>query len=170
MQPGPYDRLPADPAAALFVYGTLLFPGILVALIGRMPGSTPGTVAGWRAAALPGRAHPGLVPAPRLPDDDVASCADTQRKITTVNAAGRLLTGLTPREWRVIDAFENGGYHLTAVTLVDGRRGWTYTWAGDITPLPEDWSVERFAADHLADYIAHCTAWRHRYAAVDQLG
>jgi hypothetical protein len=140
---GRHDRLPADPAAALFVYGTLLFPGILVSLIGRVPGSTPGTLAGWRAAALPGRAYPGLV-----------------RAGEAASAEGRLLTGLTAAEWRVIDAFEDGGYDLTPVTIADGRPGWAYTWTGAAAPLPEDWSAERFATEHLAEYVARCTTWR----------
>jgi hypothetical protein len=145
---GWHDRLPPDPAAALFVYGTLRFPGILVSLIGRVPGNTPGRLAGWRAAALPGLAYPGLVPA------GAAACAD-----------GLLLTGLTAAEWRVIDAFEDGGYNLTPVTLVDGRPGWAYTWADAAAQLPEDWSAERFAAEHLAEYVARCAAWRRHYAS-----
>jgi gamma-glutamylcyclotransferase (GGCT)/AIG2-like uncharacterized protein YtfP len=135
------DRLAVNPEA-LFVYGTLMFPGILVALIGRVPDSTPATVTGWRVAALPERSYPGLVPAVRA------------------TAEGRLLTGLTPGEWRVIDTFENGGYDLTRVALVDGRRAWTYTWKDDIAPLPHDWSPDRFAAEHLAGYVERLTAWR----------
>lgn len=141
MESAPRDRLAVRPDA-LFAYGTLMFPGILVALIGRVPDSTPATLAGWRAAALPERTYPGLVPAVRT------------------TAAGRLLTGLTPAEWEIIDTFEGGGYDLTPVTLVDGRSGWTYTWADDIAPLPYDWSAERFAAEHLAGYVARLAARR----------
>jgi gamma-glutamylcyclotransferase (GGCT)/AIG2-like uncharacterized protein YtfP len=140
---GEQDRLSVDPEA-LFVYGTLLFPEILVALIGRVPDRSPGRIAGWRAAALPGVAYPGLVPGPAA-------------------VSGRLLTGLKPQEWRVIDAFENGGYDLTMLTLVDGRHGWTYTCARDVEALPEDWSADAFAAGHLAAYVEGCTAWRRRY-------
>ncbi|WP_250292550.1 gamma-glutamylcyclotransferase, partial [Frankia sp. CiP1_Cm_nod1] len=45
----------------LFVYGTLCFPEVARALLGRLPCSRPAAAAGWRAAALPGRAYPGLV-------------------------------------------------------------------------------------------------------------
>jgi hypothetical protein len=129
------------------VYGTLLFPGIVRALIGRDPPRTAGVVAGWRAAALPGRAHPGLV------------------RAGGATVGGHLLAGLTPAEGQVIDAFENGGYDLTELTLVDGRRAWAYTSAEDVTTLPEDWSAEEFAARHLAGYVAHCTEWRRRHEA-----
>ncbi|WP_445548822.1 gamma-glutamylcyclotransferase, partial [Frankia sp. CiP1_Cm_nod2] len=46
----------------LFVYGTLCFPEVARALLGRLPCSRPAAAAGWRAAALPGRAYPGPVP------------------------------------------------------------------------------------------------------------
>jgi gamma-glutamyl AIG2-like cyclotransferase len=107
-----------------------------------VPERTEASVAGWRAAALPGRAYPGLVPAAGAATD------------------GLLLTGLTPQEWRIIDAFENGGYDLTEVALVGGRRGWAYTWAEDIAPLSDDWSAGDFAARHLADWVTGCAAWR----------
>lgn len=136
---------PARWPESLFVYGTLLFPDLVRALIGRVPDRTTAAVAGWRAAALPGRAYPGLV------------------RAAGATARGLVLTGLTAAEWQVIDAFEDGGYDLTELELVDGRRGWAYTWADDIAPLPEDWSAEEFAARHLADYVARCARWRHRH-------
>lgn len=138
---------PARWPDSLFVYGTLLFPDVVRALIGRVPERTEASVAGWRAAALPGRAYPGLVPAPGAA------------------AGGLVLARLTPEEWQVIHAFENG-YDLSEVALVDGRRGWAYTWAEDIAPLPADWSADEFAANHLAEWVAGCAVWRrHRESA-----
>jgi gamma-glutamylcyclotransferase (GGCT)/AIG2-like uncharacterized protein YtfP len=127
-------RVLAGPSA-LFVYGTLLFADVLRALIGRVPDGTPAAAPGWRAAALPGHPYPGLV------------------RAEGAVVAGRLLTGLRPAEWRVIDAFENGGYDLTGLTLTDGRHCWAYTWAHDVAPRPDDWSAEEFAARHLAVYV-----------------
>lgn len=145
------DRLAVRPEA-LFVYGTLLFPDVLVALVDRVPDRTPATAAGWRAAALLGHAYPGLVTA--------AGCT----------ADGLLLTGLTLREWRVIDTFENGGYDLTELTLADGRRAWTYACTQDVVALPDDWSAERFAAHHLAEFVDRCQAWRRDFEAADRTG
>jgi hypothetical protein len=89
--------------------------------------------------------YPGLVPA------------------AGATADGQLLTGLTPGEWRIIDAFEDGGYDLTELILTDGRPGWAYTLAKDSAALPSDWSPGEFAARHLAAYIERCAGWRHRH-------
>jgi gamma-glutamylcyclotransferase (GGCT)/AIG2-like uncharacterized protein YtfP len=134
---------------ALFVYGTLWFPDIVHAILGRVPDRAAGAVAGWRAATLSGRTYPGLV------------------RADGATVRGGLLTGLSAAEWQVIDAFENGEYDLTELSLLDGRRASAYTWvhsfAADATPLPEDWSAEEFAARHLAGYVAHCTEWRRHH-------
>jgi hypothetical protein len=86
---------------------------------------------------------------------------------------------LTAAEWRVIDAFENGGYDLTEVALVDGRLAWAYTWAytwahtgaytwaDDVAPLPEDWPADDFAARHLAAYVAQCAVWRRHHESAE---
>ena len=52
---GRTDRLSVAPEA-LFVYGSLLIPEVLQALLGRVPDRTAG---GWRVAALAGRRYPG---------------------------------------------------------------------------------------------------------------
>lgn len=119
----------------LFVYGTLRFPQVLEALLGRVPESRPGAAAGWRTAALAGRVYPGLVQA-----------ADA-------TAAGLLLTGVTPEERERLDEFEGPGYALRPVPTTDGGHAWAYVWrGGDV--LEEDWDAEEFAAHHLAAYAA----------------
>ncbi|WP_084522446.1 gamma-glutamylcyclotransferase family protein [Nocardia inohanensis] len=128
---------------ALFVYGTLQFPKVLVELLGRAPDLTPAVLPGRRAAALPGRAYPGLVSA------------------SSGSTAGFLLTGLTAGEWRVLDAFEDDEYDLIPVSVHAGDRevyAWTYSWIAEV--LPEDWSAVAFAADHLPRYAEKCAAWR----------
>jgi gamma-glutamylcyclotransferase (GGCT)/AIG2-like uncharacterized protein YtfP len=140
---GREERLPAAPGA-LFAYGTLRFPDVLVALLGRVPDHTPGIVEGWRVAALPGRSYPVLVPG------DGA-------------AGGVLITGLTAEEWRVIDAYEDDFYHLRRLTLVDGRQGWAYLTEDRRIGLPADWSPNDFTSRHLAAFVGDCTGWRRRY-------
>lgn len=142
---GRLSRLGADPAA-LFAYGTLQFPEVLLALLDRVPEHTPGALAGWRAAALPGLIYPGLVPAAQ-----------------TVH--GVLLTGLTAAEWRVVDAYEDDRYGLEPMTLTDGRRGWAYLYDRSAAALPQDWSAREFAGRHLAAFAERCRAWRDRYVA-----
>lgn len=127
--------------SALFVYGTLQFPEVLTALIGRVPDHTPGTVYGWRIAALPGRVYPGLVKGP-------------------YSAPGFLITGLSEAEWRILDAFEDDFYDLTELTLTDGRTGWCYTCPDDHPVSDQDWAPADFAAAHLDRYTRATATWR----------
>ncbi|MTE13632.1 gamma-glutamylcyclotransferase family protein [Nocardia aurantiaca] len=120
----------------LFVYGTLQFGSVLTALIGREPAMEPARSIGRRAAALPGRAYPGLVTA-----------ADSM-------ADGFLLTGLTAEEWRVLDAFEDDEYDLLPVSVQVGERteyAWTYAWTAEVEE--HDWSAAVFASEHLPRYL-----------------
>ena len=126
--------------APLFVYGTLLFPEILRALIGRVPESTGAEAAGWRAAALRGRRYPGLVPG-------------------AARARGRLISGLNDAERRIIDDFEDGGYELRDLALTDGSRAAAYVWTSDDV-LPTDWDAAAFAASDLARYVERLTSAR----------
>jgi gamma-glutamylcyclotransferase (GGCT)/AIG2-like uncharacterized protein YtfP len=124
----------------LFVYGTLLFPEVLEALLHRVPAREPATAIGWRVAALPGRPYPGLVPR------------------RGAAASGLVLSGLDRAEGRLLDAYEDSDYRLTEITLADGRRCPSYVW--DRAALAHDWNRDGFAVDHLADYVAHCVRWR----------
>jgi gamma-glutamylcyclotransferase (GGCT)/AIG2-like uncharacterized protein YtfP len=133
-------RLPEVPGE-LFAYGTLRFPEVLTALLGRVPYHEPATVAGWRVAALSGRVYPVLVPGPGTAD-------------------GVLITGLSAGEWRLIDAYEDDFYLLERLTLVDGRQGWAYLTRDHRACLPGDWSPGDFAARHLAAFARRCEDWR----------
>jgi hypothetical protein len=124
----------------LFVYGTLLFPEVLAALLGRVPVRTPAVATGWRVAALPGRVYPGLVPA------------------ENGRANGLVISGLTRAEGRILDAYEDADYQLTVITLADGRSCPTYVWRTDV--LAHDWNPHGFAVEHLARYVEHCARWR----------
>jgi gamma-glutamylcyclotransferase (GGCT)/AIG2-like uncharacterized protein YtfP len=135
--------LPAEPAA-LFAYGTLRFPDVLRALLGRVPEHSPAIAEGWRIAALDGRIYPVLVPGPGA-------------------AGGVLITGLTAGEWRVIDAYEDEFYALERLTLVDGRRGWAYLTRDATAALPADWSPGDFSTRHLDDFAGRCLAWRRAH-------
>ncbi|MEV7090163.1 gamma-glutamylcyclotransferase family protein [Streptomyces sp. NPDC093085] len=129
-------RLPAD-AALLFAYGTLRFGAVLDALLGRIPHRVPAVAPGWRAASLEGRVYPGLVAAPGSA------------------APGVLLTGLSRREWAVLDAFEDDRYDVREVSLTSGRSGLAYVWRGGEV-RDETWDAERFRARHLEAYAARC--------------
>ncbi|WKX68886.1 gamma-glutamylcyclotransferase family protein [Streptomyces sp. XD-27] len=124
---------------ALFAYGSLQFPEVLTALLGRVPQQRAASAPGWRAAALARRDYPGLVPA------------------EGETAPGLLLTGLTPDEWRILDAFEDDEYELRRLPLSDGRWAWSYLWrGGDV--LPRTWDAAEFRATRLAAFLARHTA------------
>lgn len=129
---------------ALFAYGTLRFPEVLHALLQRVPSRSPAAAAGWRVVSLARRVYPALVPGPGV-------------------AWGCLITDLTVEEWQLLDTFEDGVYRLQRVPLVDGRQGWAYICEGTAQATAEGWSLERFAARHLAAYVASCLAWRRQY-------
>ncbi|MDI6407979.1 gamma-glutamylcyclotransferase [Streptomyces albus] len=136
----PADRLaPVDTAAdALFVYGTLRFRRILTALLGHVPPGTPATADGWRTAALRGRPYPGLVAAPGA------------------TAHGLVLTGLGPRTWQILDAFEDDAYVLRPLTVepAPAHRGrtWAYLWDDPAQVCPGDWEADVFAGELLDAY------------------
>lgn len=133
----------------LFVYGTLRSPDVLVALIDRMPDHEPARVHGWRAAALPERVYPALVPEAGRTTD------------------GLLLTGLTAGEWLVLDAYEGPGYELRRLGLDGGRQGWTYVCGPDVPVLDHDWSYDLFEARHRAWFVADCAGWRRSRPSSD---
>jgi gamma-glutamylcyclotransferase (GGCT)/AIG2-like uncharacterized protein YtfP len=124
----------------LFVYGTLQFPEVLRALLGRTPDSSPITLDGWRAAALARRPYPGLVPA-------------------NATVPGILLTGLRADELAVLDEYESGPYDLRELWLTDGRAAWSYVWTDASCVLAADWSADEFAAEHLSGFVLRVSAW-----------
>lgn len=130
-------------AGVLFVYGTLQFPPVLGAVIGRVPAMAPATLSGWRAAALPGRVYPGLVP-------------DGSGK----RAVGQVLSGLTAEDWARLDHFEGEAYDRRELQVDGGGRVWAYVWQDVAGVADHDWDPARFAARHLGDYVIGCAEWR----------
>jgi gamma-glutamylcyclotransferase (GGCT)/AIG2-like uncharacterized protein YtfP len=125
----------------LFAYGTLQFPLVLQALLGRVPVLEEAVLPGWRAAALPGRIYPGLVPGGG-------------------RARGQLILGLTAGEWAVLDDFEGPGYARRSVVLENGRSAWVYVWLDVDDVEPFDWDAARFAREALPGYLAASRRWR----------
>lgn len=122
-----------------------MFPEVLRVLLGRVPDRTPATVESWRAAALPGRVYPALVPSGSRTD-------------------GVLLSGVSERDWRILDAYEDDLYDLVRLPLVGGGHAWTYVAPTGAVALDEDWSAVEFEA-HLTPYTAACRSWRANHRA-----
>jgi len=138
------DRFASLGVMPLFTYGTLLFPEVLRALIGRAPQSRIASAEGWRVAALKNRTYPGLVAAP----GEIAH--------------GRLLTGLSADEWRLLDNFEDRRYELRQMTLLGGQSSLAYVWVDDAETCSNTWDVQSFALNHLPAYVERCAA-RHSH-------
>lgn len=66
-----------------------------------------------------------------------------------------LLTGMSEREWKIPDAFEDDRYELRLLDLVCGSAAWAYTWPyGEVQA--EDWDTREFQNRHLQEYAARC--------------
>jgi len=144
----------------LFVYGTLRDPDLAAAVLGRaLPVSTVhhARAPGWRAVHYPKRVYPALVRAP-------GAAAD-----------GLLITGLTPFERDLLDAYEGEEYRRgpIATMLVDEselHEADAYLPAIAIPPDAHDWSLSRWQAEHKARAIvsefAEAARLRERLIAI----
>jgi gamma-glutamylcyclotransferase (GGCT)/AIG2-like uncharacterized protein YtfP len=130
----------------LFVYGSLRFPEVLEALIGRIPTMSLATAHGWRVAALPGQVYPALVTG-------------------TASIDGLTIAGLTNEEWQVLDAFEDELYDLQRLQLSDNSSAWAYVCGEASSVLPADWDLSGFERDDLASYVVRCHIWRGRFGS-----
>lgn len=134
----------------MFVYGSLLAPEVLQALLGRVPASVAATLAGHRRAALGGdRTYPGLV----------ASSAAGH------SVAGRLLLGLSAAERGVLDRFEGDEYVKCSVQVQPEGGGASpveaevYVFSGPGELLGGEWRYESWRSAHLAPFAADAAAW-----------
>ncbi|KAH8880140.1 hypothetical protein GQ53DRAFT_755320 [Thozetella sp. PMI_491] len=132
------DALAGGQGFGLFAYGTLILDPVISALLDRIPPSTNIRAPGWRAAGLPGLPYPGLVP-------DASYLA---------GVPGRLYFDLTPREWAILDAFENPEYEVGLVGLEGGQKALAYVWpdvaeeeGGAGKALSTTWTVDWAAQD-----------------------
>lgn len=90
-------------AASCFVYGSLLAPEVLHALLGRVPTHKPALLRGFRRYALRDRAYPGVVRVPESAAPDAF-------------VHGNVLLNLAPREAHLLDLFEDE-YNVEAVSV-----------------------------------------------------
>lgn len=118
----------------LFVYGTLLFDEIAAKVVGRVPRVAPATLHGYRRIRLRDRPYPAI------------------RRARAAHVSGHLLSGLTGKQLRRIDAYEGREYRRqrVRVRLPGGARvtAWTYV-AVNTTSGANDWSEQAFRRRHL---------------------
>jgi hypothetical protein len=112
-----------------FVFGTLMYPRILEALLGAVPEMLDATLSGYRRCSIdvPGRAAkgPALVPS------------------STDKVRGKILCGLVPHQTKIIDLFEDAASGYRRV------RGQAQPKAGRLMDV--DFYV---ATEQLRDYLS----------------
>lgn len=122
-------------AVRVFVYGSLLVPEVVRAVLGRAPRSSPAVLHDYRRCSLRGHAFPGLLA-----------------------AAGHRTTGtiieVSPAELRRLDRYEDDFYTRRAATAArdDGSAVpvQTYVLSARHRRMadPRTWSLAVFAARH----------------------
>jgi hypothetical protein len=144
----------------LFVYGTLRDPDLLMAVLGRL--LLPGTVhaaraPGFRVVEYPGRSYPGIT------------------RVPGATAEGLLITGLSPFERDLLDAWEGDEYRRTpiATMLLDEpelHEADAYLPTLPLPRDPHDWSLSRWQAEHkgraLVTEFAEAARLRQRLIAI----
>lgn len=128
---------------SLFTYGTLLFPEIMEAVVGRSLPSQHATLHGYQRYRVRGCVYPGL--------------ATEQRSLVQ----GRLYRGLDEQLWHRLDMFEGSLYERIEVPVVVDRAlqaAQVYIIRGPYQhELSHDvWDVDVFNARYKRGYLAAC--------------
>jgi hypothetical protein len=133
----------------LFAYGSLQFPTIHRAVLGRTAETARAQVSGWCPVRLTNRPFPALVPRR-------GAVAD-----------GILFLNLSVSERTQMDSFEGPFYDLVGIRTNEGVDAVTYV-ANDAAPLLRldgddarlvEWSAEEFFNEDLADYESRLVSW-----------
>ena len=138
----------------VFVYGTLMAPEVMGALIKRVPLMQPARLDGFERWSLRGAVFPAA------------------REAAGGRVDGMLVDGLSTDELAVLDWFEDGGYERLPVRVrllaprAESVDAGVYCWparrAGDLR-VGVAWSYEDFRLRHLPEYIEMTRACRHEY-------
>jgi gamma-glutamylcyclotransferase (GGCT)/AIG2-like uncharacterized protein YtfP len=133
-----------SPPETLFVYGTLMVPDVLNALLGRLPLHCEALLEGYRRYTIQGECYPAIVNNPGA------------------NVRGLLLSGLTKSDVETLDDYEGDAYvRAQVIVAVDGKptQANCYVWRSqsDVRLGNEAWDLETFRTRHLADYLRALT-------------
>ena len=134
----------AHSTSSLFAYGSLIFSEVWSKIVGsnREFTKAPAQLYGYTALRVSGQSYPGLIPAPV---EDFTQ--------------GVLITGLTLGDWDILDKFEGSFYKRIEVEIeLDEKRlccAQTYLVCDHLRfkLTSEIWSADRFAANHLTDFL-----------------
>lgn len=131
----------------LFLYGSLMEPQVLAALLGRVPETRDATLEGYHRYRIKDRPYPGI------------------RPLQGAKVSGILMFGLTERERRIFDLFEGSDYDKVEVTATITSTAEVlpcsvYVWnlsAQDDFDLYGTWEFpQHFSSDIVPGYVAMC--------------
>ncbi|WP_370305355.1 gamma-glutamylcyclotransferase family protein [Sinimarinibacterium flocculans] len=131
----------------LFVYGSLLAPSVLHALLDRAPVSLPARLPDYRRSALRGQRFPGIVP---------SAGAQTSGALIEVSR----------RELQWIDAWEDDFFERRRVRVLADRAGGHPVQAYVLAPryrhllAARGWCVDDFARRHAPACAEAARRWR----------
>ncbi len=126
----------------LFAYGTLMWPEVITAVIGRCPAGEPAMLPGYRRLRVKGEHYPVIV---RSAGDAVE---------------GIVYCGLTAAEFERLDAFEGEEYDRIAVSIGQVKASvyvLSEEWKHIADSMP--WFPEQLSAEHLAAFCAEYKGW-----------
>ncbi|EFN58718.1 hypothetical protein CHLNCDRAFT_140371 [Chlorella variabilis] len=130
-----------------FVYGTLMYPEVLNALINRVPKMEPAVILGYQRYRIRGQVFPGTI----------RSAPDSQ-------VAGMVLLDLQPDELEMFDEFEGDEYYKEGVEarLEGGAACPTtvYIWQDSLRSyLYGEWDPQEFRERELERYVEMCAGF-----------
>lgn len=152
-----------------FVYGTLMAPEVLRALIDRVPDNrTPAFLPpGYSRHPVIGQVYPGVIAREdkmnNVLSDEESCILQHWNDIKSSCVSGILLSGLNDRELKVLDWFEDVDYTRTTMpvlickndTMLEKINADVYIWsAGEaLLSLDSQWDYGVFRDEKLTDYL-----------------
>jgi gamma-glutamylcyclotransferase (GGCT)/AIG2-like uncharacterized protein YtfP len=127
----------------LFAYGTLMWPEVLEAVIGRQLDGSPATLSGYLRLRVKGEHFPAVIPSEQ---DDVE---------------GVLYENLCAEDFRLLDRFEGEEYDRKGVRIED-MDAQVYVLAARWHHLAEQqpWYASEMQPEHLAAFCQAYKGWR----------
>ncbi|ARU55700.1 hypothetical protein OLMES_1625 [Oleiphilus messinensis] len=132
------------PSLPCFVYGTLLIPDVIQAVLGRLPDAQPARLQGYGAYLLKGQVYPAI-----------------RKESPLRNTSGLLYHGLCSAEWQRLDDYEGQWYQRKLITVLTGKpplartQACTYILRTSFTRLLTDrpWDLEHFKKIEQSRYL-----------------
>lgn len=129
----------APDTESVFVYGTLLAPEIVHAVVGRVPASQPAALHGYARYTVKQQVYPGVI----------------EQEGAVIE--GAIYRGMHPDEWRRLDEYEGTLYVRRAVEVSVGPGSGNPTVRTQCYVVPresasalstEPWDLQRFMREH----------------------